>query len=135
MGIMLYWAEGSKQKESNISQGLIFSNSDPKMVQIFLKWLIECLEIPLSNINFDIYLHSDCENRAKEISGYWSKISSFPISKFGKIYYKKHKLKSNRKNKGLNYFGLIRIKVSRSTDLNRKINGWIEGIYKQCGVV
>ncbi len=38
-GTMLYWAEGSKQKETNISVGVMFSNSAPAMLKFFVKWL------------------------------------------------------------------------------------------------
>jgi len=37
IGIILYWAEGAKQKEHNPSQKVKFSNSDPKAIKIFLK--------------------------------------------------------------------------------------------------
>ena len=33
------------------------------------------------------------------------------------------------------YFGLLRIRVRKSTDLNRKISGWIEEICRKWGVV
>src|SRR3972149_11 len=43
IGTILYWAEGSKQKEHNPSKEVIFTNSDPKMIRIYLRWLKECL--------------------------------------------------------------------------------------------
>lgn len=36
MGVMLYWAEGVKQKDHDASQGICFSNSDPYMLRLFL---------------------------------------------------------------------------------------------------
>lgn len=36
IGIMLYWAEGSKEKDYRPGQGIIFSNSDPLMIKLFL---------------------------------------------------------------------------------------------------
>src|SRR3989344_5942990 len=31
-GVMLYWAEGAKQKDHNVSQKVCFSNSDPAII-------------------------------------------------------------------------------------------------------
>lgn len=135
MGIMLYWGEGAKSKEHNVSQGMIFSNSDPMMVKMYLTWLIKCLEIPIERIKFEIYIHEEYKTRLPQIGTYWATVTGFSIAKFSKIYFKRHSVKTNRKNKGDKYYGMLRVKTTRSTDLNRKVTGWIEGIYKQCGVV
>jgi hypothetical protein len=135
MGIMLYWAEGAKQKTNDVSQGVCFSNSDQFMIEIFLKWLKTCLFIKDENISFDIYIHENHERKKRDIQKYWSNATGFPIGEFGKIYYKTHKLKINRSNIGNNYHGLLRVRIRKSTDLNRKISGWIEGICMQCRVV
>jgi len=134
IGITLYWAEGSKQKEHDPSKQVIFSNSDPKMIQIYLKWLKECLKISSDRIVFEIYIHETHKKSIKELSGYWSKVTRFPISKFNRVYYKKNKVHSFRKNRGINYSGVLRISVTKSTDLNRQITGWTKGICLRCGV-
>lgn len=38
MGVMLYWAEGSKDKYYKPGQPVSFSNSDPLMVKVFLSF-------------------------------------------------------------------------------------------------
>lgn len=135
MGIMLYWAEGAKQKYNNVAQGVYFSNTDPFMIKLFLKWLKVCLKIDDPDIQLDIYIHEAHRSKKERAISYWSQITGFHTTKFDRIYYKKHKLSTNRKNTGSGYFGILRIRVKRSTDLNRKIAGWIEGISIQCGVV
>ena len=135
MGIMLYWAEGAKEKQYRLGQGVSFSNSDFKMIKVFIEWLKDCLKIPDNQINFDIYIHDNNKYRLNEVRSFWSKVTGFPIEKFGKIYFKKHKIKTLRKNTDNNYHGLLRIKVSKSTYINRRIVGWIEGIYQKWGVV
>jgi len=134
IGITLYWAEGSKQKEHDPSKQVIFSNSDPKMIQIFLKWLKECLGIPSERIVFEIYIHKTHKKSIEELSTYWSNVTGFPISKLQKVYYKKNKVHSIRKNRGIDYSGVLRVSVTKSTDLNRQITGWIQGICLRCGV-
>lgn len=135
IGAVLYWAEGTKQKEHNPGQGVSFNNSDPLMIKIFLKWILEIVKISKERINFSIYSHDNIRHRESEVIQYWAKITGFPVVKFGKIYYKKNKKKKYRRNQGRNYYGLLRININKSTDLNRKITGWIEGVCNQCGVV
>ena len=135
MGIMLYWAEGAKEKQYRLGQGVIFSNSDFKMIRLFLRWLKDCLKIPKDRINVDIYIHNNSTHRLNEVRSFWSKVTGFPIKKFGKIYFKKHKIKTLRRNTENNHYGLLRVKVSKSTYINRRIAGWIKGICQKWGVV
>lgn len=135
VGVTLYWAEGAKQKETNPSQGIVFANSDAKMIKVFLKFVREYLNIQENDIIFEIYIHESNKSRTEQIKTFWSGETGFCIGKFDRIYYKFNKSNTLRKNIGDNYFGLLRIKVRRSTNLNRRICGWTEGICKQCGVV
>lgn len=135
MGIMLYWAEGAKDKEYKPGQSVIFGNSDPQMIKVFLKWLDICLKIPVENIQFSIYIHENHKYNIKKIKAFWSDTTGYSIGKFDKIYYKKHKIKVNRRNIEKNYHGLLRIRVKKSSALNRRITGWTEEIYKYCGMV
>lgn len=135
MGIMLYWAEGAKSKVYRPSQGIIFSNSDPLMSKFFLKWLKKCLKISDERLVFEIYIHENHKASIFTIKSYWANATGFHINKFDKIYYKKHNISTGRRNIDSNYRGLLRIRVKRSTDLNRRIAGWIEGACIQCGIV
>ncbi|MEK7149944.1 MAG: hypothetical protein AAB757_03185 [Patescibacteria group bacterium] len=135
IGAALYWAEGSKEKEHSIGQGVIFSNSDPLMIQLFLKWLKEILNISREEIVAEIYIHENSINNINAVKKYWSRITDIPLPEFNHIYFKRNKLSTNRKNIGKNYYGLLRIRVRRSANMNRKISGWIEGILQNCGIV
>jgi hypothetical protein len=127
IGTVLHWAEGSKQKETNPSTGVIFTNSDPKMLLVFLKWLRH-LGVPENKMVFEMYVH---DNRKSEISTFkkwWESELSLQSGRISRVYLKKEKVRTNRKNITDLYHGLIRIKVRGSTSLNRQINGWIEGV-------
>ena len=63
------------------------------------------------------------------------KNTGYSTLKFDKIYFKKHVVKSTRHNTQESYHGLLRVRVKRSTNLNRKIMGWIDGICDKWGVV
>lgn len=128
IGISLYWAEGSKEKDHSHGSGIQFGNSDPRMIKVFIKWLEFVCGIKKSDIIFDIYIHENSKNNLNSVKKYWSEITGFSINNFNKIYFKKHKLKTNRKYSKDLYFGLLRVKVKSSSNLVRKIAGWTEAI-------
>ncbi|MDD3728950.1 MAG: hypothetical protein PHH50_01350 [Candidatus Pacebacteria bacterium] len=133
IGTALYWAEGSKEKDK--SSQVTFGNSDPKMVIIFLKWLNKICKIKKKDIIFRVYLHENSENRLKEVKKYWSRIVGFSEKHFKNVSWKRNKISTNRKNIGKKYYGLLSITVRKSTNLNRKIQGWVDGIFNNCRVV
>lgn len=135
IGVALYWAEGSKEKDYRPGCTVQLGNSDPFMIKVFLKWLCEILKTPKDEILFEIYIHENHKNNLKRVINYWSDCTGFDKNKFSHIYFKKNKIATNRKNVQNNYFGLLRIKVRNGSKLNRKIQGWIEGINNNCGVV
>lgn len=135
IGIILYWAEGHKQKEHNPSMRVVFSNSDPRMIRLFIKWLKQYLLISDDYFILEIYIHRSYKKTRKILLEYWSNVTGISEDHFTKIRYKKNKINSYRKNRGDNYYGVLRIGIRKSTDLNRKITGWIEGICLQCGIV
>jgi len=78
IGIILYWAEGTKSEKSK--DCLSFSNSDPDMIAGFTKFLIKFMNIPKDKIRGGIHLYPNSNiNQARK---YWSKITSIPEKKF-----------------------------------------------------
>lgn len=126
LGAMLYWAEGSKQKVHAVSAGVIFCNSDPAMIALFNKWLLRICKVASDDIYFEIYIHETASAKAARI--FWADILRLPHDYPFKVYFKKGNISSYRKNKGEQYHGLIRICVRCSSELNRKIMGWVEGV-------
>src|SRR3989338_3266665 len=127
IGTALYWAEGSKQRVGvTTSQRVVFSNTDPRMLRVFLLWLIRCCHVAPEAIAFEIYLHETADATAAK--QWWlnemrhSAIATCPIR------WKRHNPSPRRYNIGRDYHGLLRINVRQSTDLNRKIAGWISGL-------
>lgn len=127
-GIILYWCEGSKEKEYHPGIGVTFSNSDPGMLKLFIKWLLEAVKVNPDSLYFEIYIHEMYKERTQGIKAYWSKILGVTIDKFTKVYYKRHAISTKRKNVGEAYFGQINIKVRKSNELLRKITGWTKAI-------
>jgi hypothetical protein len=133
IGIALYWCEGHKERDRG--SPVEFSNSDPYLIKLFIKWLRDICEVSKEDIIFRIFIHKNSRDRLKKVQHYWSDITGFSVEHFSKISWKKHNIKTKRKNVGENYFGVLRVIVKRSTNFNRKIQGWIMGICKSCEVV
>ena len=105
-------------------------------MQAFLKWLQFGLGIKTDRIGFRIYIHESKKNKSNEALEYWSKNVGFSKDMFSRTCFTRtvYPRKKKRDDKD-SYHGQLRIKVRRSTDLNRKISGWIDGICLRCGVV
>lgn len=131
IGVVLYWTEGSKEKNHKPGSTFAFSNMDPKMIQLFLVWLVRVCKIPKNMLVFNIFLHQTHKNRVEEVRKYWSKITGFSVKNFSTIYWKKNALKTNRRNIEESYHGVLKIKVKRSSELVRKVAGWSEGIFEK----
>ncbi|HLD70378.1 MAG TPA: hypothetical protein VI937_00605 [Negativicutes bacterium] len=135
IGVALYWAEGSKEKAHRPSCGTMFSNSDASMIKLYLHWLTDIIKLSNGQIYFTLYLHENNIHRLNEVRKYWQIKTGFPKDNFKFTYFKKHKINTKRKNIGNEYFGLLKVTVMESSILNRKIQGWIEGICQYSGVV
>ncbi len=129
IGSALYWAEGSKQKPNHVSQKVSFNNSDPQMILFFDKWVRMFCNKAKNDLIYSIYIHTSGDiERAKR---FWGELLNTTIEK---VYFKKGNPKTNRKNTQASYYGLLRIEVRSSTDLNRKIKGWNLGIVNGLGI-
>lgn len=128
IGIILYWAEGTKEKEYHPGSQLMFGNSDPRMIKLFVKWLLNSCGLSRDRLTFEIYIHKNSKNNIEVVRKYWSDVTGFSIKEFSRVYYKTNVIKTNRRNIDNLYYGLIRVKVRASSDLVRQIAGWTEAI-------
>jgi hypothetical protein len=127
VGVALYWGEGSKQRGSDVSAGIMLGNSDGDMLRVFLKWL-KMLKVSSSDIYFELYVHETRKKDKELFRLWWSKKLQVDVGRISKVYFKKGAVLTNRRNVGDLYRGLLRIRVRRSTDLNRRVHGWIHGL-------
>ena len=126
VGAALYWAEGSKQKATNVSGGVVFSNSDSLAIRLFVDWLNRICHVSSEQLIFDIYLHETAD--AESARAFWVSQLGLSATTAINLYWKRHSLRTSRHNTGDSYHGLMRVKVRRSTALNRTIAGWVQGI-------
>lgn len=124
-GVVAYWAEGAKPKPWCVSERVSFMNSDPALIRLFVSWL-SSLGIGTDRLSFRVQIHESAH--PDEAVRFWSGVVGVPSGRFNKTTIKRHKPKTTRKNVGASYHGCLAVNVRRSTDLNRRIVGWWEGI-------
>ena len=84
-GIMLYWAEGWKKNSTCVS----FSNSDPKMIQLFLKFLREICGAYEERLRTVLHLYED-QNELR-LKKFWSRVTRISLNQFQAPYVHKAK--------------------------------------------
>ena len=126
LGLALYWAEGSKQKPGNVSASVIFTNSDPVAVRLMVVWFQTICAIPNHDLHFEIYLHDTAD--AARARRYWAEQLQISMDRLTRVRWKHHRPATRRTNVGDSYHGVVRLRVARSSALNRRITGWIAGV-------
>ena len=118
---MPYWAEGGKTRRI-----VRFSNGDPKMIKIMMRFFREICLVPDKKIRGYIHIHENLDYIAAEL--YWSKVMNIPIEQFFKTYRKPNKSSQSKKN-SLPY-GVMDI-YALDTNLFYKLCGWASGIFER----
>lgn len=129
LGIGLYLGEGTKAYEQ-----IRFSNSNPEMIKIAIKWFREVCH--LKDKNFTPIVHIYPDNNIKEATNYWSKITGVAKEQFGKTQIDIRTNKSEVKRRSLPY-GTLHLRIRSGGEkefgrrLHRRIMGWIESVTEQ----
>lgn len=133
LGAALYWGEGYKR--AKIVRGrqvtdhpVSLSNSDPKLVKAFLRFLRECCGVGDEDIvvNVRIYQHMNTEQTV----AFWQKVTALPRQNFTKIYYGVSIASARKRGYNRLPYGTVQIRVN-STALYHRIMGMIDGIAAQ----
>ncbi|MFH1854995.1 MAG: hypothetical protein ABH810_01125 [bacterium] len=82
-GLMLYSAEGKKTSYA----GLYLGNTDPKIVNFFVKWMVEFLEVPKEKIKAALHLYENMD--IKKEKEFWEKELGFKDDQFYKTQIRK----------------------------------------------
>ncbi|MFP8959887.1 hypothetical protein ACLIYP_04820 [Streptomyces nanhaiensis] len=125
VGVGLYWAEGSKSKPHRVQETVVFVNSDPSMIEVYLAWLA-LLGVEPERLRFHVMIHESADVAAAE--RYWADLVGVDVAALGKTTLKKHNPKTVRKNTGEDYRGCCVVRVRGGADLYRRIEGWWYGI-------
>ncbi|MFI9005164.1 hypothetical protein [Streptomyces sp. NPDC053541] len=127
-GVALYWAEGAKSKPYSRRERVVFVNSDPGVIKLYLAWL-DLLGVDRGRLGFRILIHESADVDAAH--RHWASLVGVEVSDFSKPTLKKHNPKTVRHNTGNDYHGCLVVDVAKSADLYLRIEGWWAGIVAQ----
>lgn len=77
-GLMLYWGEGDSKSPHLVR----LTNTDPRMVKLFVRFLAGCCAVPRERITANLILYPDLHNE-RELD-FWSRRVGLPLSQFRK---------------------------------------------------
>ncbi len=80
LGIGLYWGEGTKASKNSVRLG----NSDPMLLNIFIKFLQECFNVDKKDLRFGLQIFSDID--PTDALKYWSSELDAKLSQFYKVH-------------------------------------------------
>ena len=124
IGAALYWCEGFKRDTR-----LGFANSDPKMIQLFLKWLVEIGQVNPKDIRLRVGANISYKNSIEAIQQKWAQVTGIPINQFQKPFFQKVQWKGKYANRG-EYLGVLRIRANNQRKLFLMIKGMLNGLKK-----
>jgi hypothetical protein len=127
-GVSLYWAEGTKDKPYDRRESVVFINSDPDVIRVYLAWL-DLLGVKAGRLCYRVMIHESADVTAAE--RYWADLVRIDAASLQKTTLKKHNPKTVRKNVGAEYRGCLVVRVSQGAELYRRIEGWWQGIAHQ----
>lgn len=123
-GVALYWAEGFK----SIKEGRLgFCNSDPRMIKFIIKWFEKALKVKREDFILRTEFNETHKERTEEIKSHWSKLTRISTKQFEKPFYHRSTWLRDYSNRG-DYYGVLRIRVRKSSELLNKTRGWINGL-------
>jgi hypothetical protein len=139
IGTALYWAEGYKRPivrdgREVTSHAISFVNADPAMIRMFIRYLIEILNVDVSGIRATMRLHTNIdEPKAKK---YWLYETGLPIESFKNTTFQISKASKGERPFDRLPYGTLQIGVYK-TEKFHEIIGSIEGMKVQavCDIV
>jgi hypothetical protein len=108
-GCMLYWAEGSKARDS-----IGFTNSDPRMLALFRRFLTDSLLIPVDRVLMSINVYTGNGLEMEEIERYWLDLLGLPKSNVRKHTLNHMPTSSSGRAKNKLPYGVCTLRVHNS---------------------
>ena len=115
MALGLYLTEGNTKNKNSIR----FSNSDPALVKIFVKFLKVICGVNADKIKLSLIVYPDASQ--KKLKDYWAEFLGLPVKQFTKTTVLKNR--SNHTRKKHSEFGTITVYV-HNTKLLDTIKEW-----------
>lgn len=119
-GCMLYWAEGSKSRNT-----VQLSNSDPAMLRFFARFLVEAMGVCRTDFRIRINVYLDNGLTITEIEDHWLRVTGAPRSALRRHTLNHYPTSSSGRKRNLPH-GVCSLGVCRSTWLVQHIYGAIQ---------
>jgi hypothetical protein len=123
LGIGLYWGEGIKSRSGPFS----IINSDPSLLILGKKWMVDCMGVGEADFRPYVYIANTHKYRSKHIMSRWGNILNIPLSQFKTPIFIQQTHKKKYENSE-NYYGVVSLRVSRSTNLKYRVQALIKVI-------
>lgn len=120
-GCMLYWAEGSKNRNS-----VSFANSDVEMVRFFCRFLRTAFDLSSEDLTIRINAYTGNGMTLAQIETWWLEALDLPRSSLRKGIENHLPTSSSGKKKNKLPYGVCSLRVNRSTWLVQHIYGAIQ---------
>jgi len=120
-GAIAYWCEGGKSKPHRPSEQMAFINSDPQLIRFFMRFLTVA-GVSRDRLTCRLHIHESADVAAAQ--RFWLDVTGLPDTQFKRPTLKRHNPRTVRKNTGQGYHGCLIIRVRRSAELYRKVEGW-----------
>lgn len=124
IGAVLYWAEGNKKYPWSIR----FSNSDPQIIRIMMRFLKEICRVPKETIRARVHLYPKMDY--KKTLCFWSKTTGLPINNFYRPQLQISKASKGKRKTNTLPYGTLHL-IAGNTKVASTVKGWIHGIIKK----
>jgi hypothetical protein len=132
LGAAVYWCEGAKAKPWRPVERIKFTNSDPLLLELFLRFL-ESQGRDRASLGYRVSIHESADHEAAV--DWWAERLALPPDRFQPTTLKRHAPRTKRRNTGADYHGCLVIDVPKSRELYWRIEGVMRGLSERGGVV
>lgn len=120
LGAAIYWCEGAKAKPWNPNEKIQFTNSDPMILEIFLRFLETCGR-DRTTLTYRLSIHESADDEAAV--DWWIGCLSLPRGRFKRTTLKRHLPRTSRRNTGADYHGCLVVNVPKGRELYWLVEG------------
>jgi hypothetical protein len=121
-GVVLYWAEGGKRRNS-----FEMANTDPRVLRFFVRWIRTYLDKGAS-FTFQMHLHEGNDEAAARL--FWQQQTGLYEANFHRTFIKP-KGTGHRKNHLPH--GVCKVRVRRSSNMWNRVMAWKEVVAESLG--
>lgn len=127
IGASLYWAEGINREARKGYRLASFTNSDPTMVKVFMRYLREVLKVSDDRIKPGVIIYPNLE--AEKAKGFWARTTGLAKDSF---WVTVAISKASKLRKASNYlpYGTVHLRIN-NRQFYYRIQGQIAGITRQ----